>query len=87
MKKLTLVLGLLVLLGTIGTASAVEVVVAVDGPPVAATVAFPGYRVIYGRPGVYCWYGGHYYSRAAWGRYCRRHPYHYHHDRHDHHDH
>ncbi len=77
MKKLTLILGLLVLLGSTAVASAVEVVVAAPGPPVAAAVAFPGFRVVYGMPGVYCWYGGHYYSRVAWARFCRLRPYRY----------
>ncbi len=77
MKKLTLVLGLLVLLGSTGMASAVEVIVAAPGPPVAAAVAFPGFRVVYGMPGIYCWYGGHYYTRVAWARFCRLHPYRY----------
>ena len=73
MKKLTLVLGLLVLLGSTGMASA-EVIVVAPGAPVAAAVAFPGFRAVLGRPGIYCWYGGRYYSRVAWDRYCRLHP-------------
>lgn len=84
MKNLKLALSLLVLMGSTGLASA-EVAVVVGGPaPVAAVVApFPGLRLVYDRPGVYCWYQGRYYSRVAWDRFCRLHParfaYRYHH--------
>ena len=73
MKKLNLVLGLLVLLGSMGMASADEVIVR-PGVAVDATVGYPGFRVVYRKPGIYCWYGGRYYSRLAWDRYCRLHP-------------
>lgn len=72
MKKLTMVLGLLVLLGSTGIASA-AVVVCSSGPQVTAAVTFPGMRVVYGRPGVYCFYQGRYYSRAGWDRFYRVH--------------
>ena len=89
MKKLNLVLGLLVLLGSTGMASAEEFF-ARPGVTVAATVAYPGFRVVYRRPGIYCWYGGRFYSRLAWDRYCRLHPYRfanrYRHDRDDRYD-
>ena len=84
MKKLTYVLSLLILLGTTGLASASEVVVAGPGPEVAVAVTFPGFRLVFGHPGIYCWYGGHYYTRAAWLHFRRlhRHPiaYRYHRD-------
>lgn len=66
MKKLTWVLGLLLLLGSTGFASAYEGYV--SGPQVSASVSFPGMRLVFGHPGIYCWYGGHYYSRVAWER-------------------
>ncbi|HJT23607.1 MAG TPA: hypothetical protein VJ873_03475 [bacterium] len=72
MKKLTWILGLLLLLGSTGIASAYEGVY-VSGPRVAATVAFPGLRLVFGHPGIYCWYGGRYYSRGDWDRYSRFH--------------
>ena len=72
MKKLTFVFSLLVLLGLTGMASAREVVF--EGPRVAAAVSpFPGFRLVAGRPGRYCWYQGRYYSRADWDRYSRFH--------------
>ncbi len=73
MKKLTLVLGLLVLLGSTGIASAAAVVYVSPVAPVAAAVSFPGVRLVFGRPGIYCWYSGHYYSRADWDRFYRFH--------------
>ncbi len=86
MKKLTFVFSLLVLLGLTGMASAYEVVYAGPGPRVAAAVSpFPGFRLVVGRPGRYCWYQGRYDSRADWDRYCRFHnerfTYRYHRDR------
>jgi hypothetical protein len=78
MKKITMVLSLLVLMVSTGIASAQEAVYVGPGPRVAAVVApFPGVRVVVGRPGVYCWYQGRYYSRAAWDHFCRIHPYRY----------
>jgi hypothetical protein len=77
MKKLTLALGLLVLLGSTGIATA-DVVIVSPGVSVDMTVAYPGFRVVH-RPGFYCWYHGHYYTRAGWDHYRRVHPYHYHH--------
>lgn len=71
MKKLTWVLGLLLLLGSAGMASAYEGYV--SGPQVSASVSFPGMRLVFGHPGIYCWYGGHYYSRMAWERFHRFH--------------
>jgi hypothetical protein len=71
MKKLTLVLGLLVLLGSTGIASAA--VVCVSGPNVTAAIAFPGMRLVFGRPNVYCWYQGRYYSRTDWDHFYRFH--------------
>ena len=73
MKKLTYVLSLLVLLGSMGMASAREVVVVGPGPQVGVAVTLPGVRLVYGHPGIYCWYAGHYYSRTAWDRYYRFH--------------
>jgi hypothetical protein len=70
MKKLTLVLGLLVLLGSTGIAAA-DPAVYVSGPRVVASVAFPGLRLVFGRPNVYCWYQGRYYSRVDWDRFHR----------------
>jgi len=72
MKKLTFVLGLLVVLGSTGIASAYEGVY-VSGPQVSASVAFPGMRLVFGHPGAYCRYGGRYYSRADWDRFVRLH--------------
>lgn len=72
MKKLTWILSLLVLLGLTGIASADEGFYA-SGPRVAATVSFPGMRLVFGHPGVYCRYGGRYYSRSDWDRYDRSH--------------
>lgn len=72
MKKLTFVLGLLVLLGSTGAVSAYAGVY-VSGPQVSASIAFPGMRLVVGRPGAYCWYGGRYYSRVDWDRFCRLH--------------
>jgi hypothetical protein len=85
MKKLTYLFSLLVLLGLTGTASANEFIYAGPGPRVAAVVSpFPGFRLVVGRPGRYCWYQGHYYSRADWDRYRRFHDerfsYRYHRD-------
>jgi len=78
MKNLKLVFALLVLLGSTGIASAGVAVYVSPAPlPVTAAVAVPGFRVVYGMPGIYCWYGGHYYSRVAWDRFCRLHPYRY----------
>jgi hypothetical protein len=74
MKKLSFILSLLVLLGVSSWASAGEIVVAAPGPRVAVDVSFPGMRLVAGRPGYYCWYGGRYYSRAAWVRFCNLHP-------------
>ncbi len=72
MKKLTFVLGLLVVLGSAGMASANEGVY-FSGPQVSASVAFPGLRLVVGHPGYYCWYGGRYYSRVDWDRFARLH--------------
>ncbi len=75
MKKITMIFSLLAVLASAGAASAREVVVVGPGPGIAAVVApFPEVRVIVGRPGIYCWYQGRYYSRPAWDRYCRFHP-------------
>jgi hypothetical protein len=75
MKKLTWLLSLLVLVVSTAVASAGEVVYVGPGPGVAAVVApLPGVRLVMGRPGIYCWYQGHYYSRAGWDRFCRIHP-------------
>ena len=76
MKNFKSVLALLVLLGSTGMASAAEVIVAAPGPVVSASVAFPGFRLAVGRPGYYCWYGGRYYTRAAWDRFCYLHRFH-----------
>lgn len=74
MKNSLKALSLLVLLGTAGMASAHEVVVAGSGPRgVAVTASFPGMRLVFGRPGRYCWYQGRYYSRSEWDRYARFH--------------
>ncbi len=73
MKKLTWIFSLLVLLASTGLASAREVVDVNAGPRVVASVDFPGMNLVFGRPGIYCWYGGHYYSRVAWDRYRRFH--------------
>ena len=67
MKKLIYVFSLLVMLGSTGLAFADGPVNA--GPRVTASVAFPGVRLVFGRPGAYCWYQGRSYSRAAWDRY------------------
>jgi hypothetical protein len=83
MKKLSFLFSLLVLLGVQNLASAGEIVVAAPGPRVTADVSFPGMRLVVNRPGLYCSYGGRYYSRAAWARFCRLHPrfaYRYHRD-------
>ena len=77
MKNLKLALSLLVLMGSTGLASAVEVVYSAPGPVVAVVAPFPGMRLVYGRPGYYCWYQGRYWSRAAWDRFCRFRPAHY----------
>jgi len=73
MKNLKSVFALLILLGSTGIASANEIIVGGPGPQVAASVSFPGFRVVVGRPGYYCWYQGRYYSRAAWDRFCYLH--------------
>jgi hypothetical protein len=74
MKNLKFALSLLVLMGLSGLASA-EVAVYVGPPVVSAVIApFPGIRLVYGHPGVYCWYQGRYFSRIAWDRFCRFHP-------------
>ena len=73
MKKFAYVLSLLVLLGSMGMASAREVEVVSRGPEVTAVVKFPGMRLVYRHPGIYCWYQGRYYSRADWDRFCRFH--------------
>jgi len=73
MKKITLVFSLLVLLVSTGIASAREVVYVGPGPGVAVVASLPGVRFVYGRPGVYCWYQGRYYSRAAWDGFYHRH--------------
>lgn len=73
MKNFKLVLATLVLLGSTGIASADEIVYGNPGPQVSASVAFPGFRLVLGRPGQYCWYGGRYYTRAAWDRFYRLH--------------
>jgi len=85
MKKLTFLFSLLVLLASTRLASAREVVWVGPGPQVAAVVSpFPGFRLVVGRPGRYCWYQGRYYSRPDWDRYCRFHnerfSYRYHRD-------
>jgi len=73
MKKLTMILGLLVLLGSTGMASAEGFFVGAGPRGVAVGVSLPGFRLVTGRPGIYGWYQGRYYSRAAWERYCRLH--------------
>ena len=76
MKNFKVVFALVLLLGSTGIASANEVFCAAPGPVVSASVAFPGFRLVVGRPGIYGWYQGRYYSRAAWDRFCRLHRYH-----------
>lgn len=68
MKKQALVLGLAVLLGSTGIASASGWNDTYQGPRVSASAALPGMRLVFGHPGIYCWYGGHYYNRVAWER-------------------
>ena len=71
MKKLAPVLGLLVLLGSTGMASAEGIFVGAGPRGVAVGASFPGFHLVYGRPGVYGWYQGRYYSRTAWDRFYR----------------
>ncbi len=73
MKKLTLVLGLLVLLGSTGIAAARDFDGNDPGPRASVAVHFPGLRLVLGRPGTYCWYQGRHYSRVDWDRYSRFH--------------
>lgn len=88
MKNSLKALSLLVLLGTTGMASAREIVVA-SGPRAGLTVeaSFPGMRLVFGRPGRYCWYQGRYYSRYEWDRFARfhrdRYAYNHYHGDHD----
>lgn len=70
MKKSTIVLGLLLLMGSTGLAKA-GVIVRASGPAVQASVTLPGMRLIFGRPNVYCWYQGRTYDRMAWERFVR----------------
>lgn len=72
MKKSTVVLGLLLLMGSTGLASAREIVCA-SGPTVQASFTLPGMRLVFGQPGRYCWYQGRTYDRAAWERFYRFH--------------
>ncbi len=72
MKKLIWVLSLMLSLVSTGMASASGVFYANAGPVgVSVSASFPGLRLVYGRPGVYCWYQGRYYSRAAWEHFRR----------------
>ncbi len=71
MKNLKSIFALLVLLGSTGIASANGVCVTNPGPQVSASVSLPGFRLVLGRPGIYGWYQGHYYSRVAWDRFNR----------------
>lgn len=73
MKKLTVVLGLLVLMGSTGIASARDFDGYYQGPRASVAVNFPGLRLVLGRPGAYCWYQGRYYSWVDWDRYSRLH--------------
>ena len=86
MKNLKLVFALTVLLGSTGMAAADPIFYGNPGPVVSASVSFPGFRLVVGRPGYYCWYQGRYYSRAAWDRFYRLHrdrvAYRYDRDRH-----
>lgn len=72
MKKLIWVLSLTLSLVSTGMASANEFFYAGASPlGVSVSASFPGLRPVYGRPGVYCWYQGRYYSRAGWNRFRR----------------
>jgi hypothetical protein len=72
MKRSTIALGLLLLLGSTGLASAREIVRA-SGPAIQASFSLPGMRLVFGRPNVYCRYQGRYYDRMAWERFVRYH--------------
>jgi len=73
MKKSLIALGLLVLLGSTGVASAEGFAVSAGPRGVTAAASFPGVHLVYGRPNVYCWYQGRYYDRTAWDRFYRFH--------------
>jgi len=73
MKKSLFTLGLLVLLGSTGIASAEGFAVAAGPRGFTAAVSLPGMRLIYGRPNTYCWYQGRFYDRVSWDRFCRFH--------------
>jgi hypothetical protein len=73
MKKLTMILGLLVLLGSTGIATADEYHRSAPGPRISGSITFPGVRFVYGRPNVYCWYQGRYYNHRDWDRFERSH--------------